>query len=56
MTNNARDNLWPVGGKRVRYRADDSVITAVVIVGTLRTGYLLIRMSELVRGKPPCRS
>lgn len=59
MTNNSRDNLWPVGGKCVRQRADASIITEMVIVGTLKTGYLLdkkvfIRMSELSRGKPSC--
>lgn len=59
MTNNSRDNHWPVGGKRVRQRADASVIMAMVIVGTLDAWYLLhknvlVRMSELSRGKPPC--
>lgn len=59
MTNNSRDNLWPVGGKCVRQRADASAITAIVIVWILRTGYLLgksvlIRTSELSRGNPPC--
>lgn len=58
MTNNSRDNLWPVGGKCVRQRADTSAFTAMVIVWILRTGYLLgknvlIRTSELSRGNPP---